>query len=145
MVGLFPSLSRRLRAQGVPLTVLELRADRVQREPGFEVTLDPGKLSRCNRVLCTASTLINGTLDAILAECAGAERVSLIGPSASCFPDPLLDRGIDVVAGARVTDAGTLRDRLVGGADWGGAVERYAIEASDYPGSDTLLAAVQKG
>ena len=145
MVGLVPSLSRRLRDRGVPLTVLELREDRVQREPGFEVTLDPAKLRRCNRVLCTASTLINGTLDAVLAECAGADRVSLIGPSASCFPDPLFARRIDVVAGARVTDPGALRDRLEAGEDWGDTVERYAIETGDYPGFEGLLAAARDG
>ena len=144
MVGLFPSLSRRLRDQGVPLTVLELREDRVQREPRFEVTLDPSKLGRCNKILCTASTLINGTLDAVLAECTSAERVSLIGPSASTFPDPLFGRGIDVVGGARVADPRALRTRLQIGDGWGDAVERYTIWPGAYPGFEGLLDTVPR-
>jgi uncharacterized protein (DUF4213/DUF364 family) len=139
MVGLFPSLARRLREQGIPLTVLELRAEKVSREPGFEVTLDPGRLRGCNRILCTASTLINGTLDSVLASVADAEHVALIGPSASCFPDPLFARGIRAVGGARVVDSAALAQRLAQGEAWGNAVRRYVIEADAYPGLDTLL------
>jgi uncharacterized protein (DUF4213/DUF364 family) len=139
MVGLFPSLSKRLRAQGIALTVLELRADKVQRDGNFEVTLDPTALRDCNHILCTASTLINGTLDTVLGHVTGAGHVALIGPSASCFPDPLFARGIHVVGGATVLDAGELAVRLANGKPWGDSVRRYAIDAADYPGLDTLL------
>ena len=139
MVGLFPSLSKRLRAQGIALTVLELRADKVQRDGNFEVTLDPTALRDCNHILCTASTLINGTLDRVLGQVAGAGHVALIGPSASCFPDPLFARGIHVLAGAIVLDADELAVLLANGEPWGETVRRYAIDAADYPGLDTLL------
>jgi len=132
MVGLFPSLSK-------ALTVLELRADKVQRDGNFEVTLDPTALRDCNHILCTASTLINGTLDTVLGQVAGAGHVALIGPSASCFPDPLFARGIHVLGGATVLDADELAARLANGEPWGDSVRRYAIDATDYPGLDTLL------
>jgi hypothetical protein len=99
MVGLFPSLARRIRAQGIPLTVLELRPEKVTREAEFEVTLDPERLRGCTRILCTASTLINGTLDSVMESVTHAQHVALIGPSASCFPDPLFARGIHAVGG----------------------------------------------
>ena len=139
MVGLFPSLAKRLRAQGVALTVLELRAEKVQRDGNFQVTLDPAALRDCNRILCTASTLINGTLDAVLEHVAGATHVALIGPSASCFPDPLFARGIHVLGGAAVLDADELAMRLANGDPWGEAVRRYTIDAAAYPGLDRLL------
>lgn len=144
MVGLFPSLSRRLRAEGVRLTVLELREDRVQQGEGFEVTLDPTRLTGCNKVLCTASTLINGTLDAVLSHCAGAEHVALIGPSASCFPDPLFSRRVHVVGGASVLAPQALVSRLGRGEPWGDAIARYTIEARAYPGFYALLDAASR-
>ena len=145
MVGLFPSLARRLRAQGVALTVLELRADKVERGDRYEVTLDPARLRECSHVLCTASTLLNGTLDGVLAHVAAGAHVALIGPSASCFPDPLFARGVQVVGGSAVLDAGALGARLVRGDPWGDAVSRYAIDARGYPGLDALLDAAGAG
>ena len=145
MVGLFPSLARRLRAQGVALTVLELRPEKVERADRYEVTLDPARLRGCSHVLCTASTLLNGTLDGVLAQLDPGARVALIGPSASCFPDPLFARGVQVVGGSAVLDAGALGARLVRGDPWGDAVSRYAIGARDYPGLDALLKAARAG
>jgi len=139
MVGLFPSLARRIREQGVTLTVLELRAEKVERAERYEVTLDPARLRGCNRILCTASTLINGTLDAVLTHAAHAEHVALIGPSASCFPDPLFERGVHVVGGSAVLHADALAARIARGEPWGNAVSRYAIDARAYPGLDALL------
>ena len=139
MVGLFPSLVERLRARGVPLTVLELRPEKVTCAAGFEVTLDPRRLAGCTRVLCTASTLINGTLEAVLAHCDHRARIAVIGPSAGGFPDPLFARGVEVVGGTTVRDARGLLARLERGERWGDAVERYAIEAAGYPGLDALL------
>lgn len=140
MVGLFPSLSARLREQGIALTVLELRADKVQHDGNFRVTLDPAALRDCNHILCTASTLINGTLDSVLTHLTRADHVALIGPSASCFPDPLFARGVHVLGGSAVLDADKLAERLANGEPWGDTVRRYAITAADYPGLDALLA-----
>jgi len=142
MVGLFPSLSKRLRAQGVALTVLELRAEKVQHDGNFRVTLDPAALRDCSHILCTASTLMTGTLGAVLDHVAGAGHIALIGPSASCFPDPLFARGIHVLGGAAVRDADQLTARLANGEPWGESVRRYAIDATTYPGLDALLASI---
>lgn len=139
MVGLFPSLARRLREQDIPLTVIELRADRVQSEGNFQVTLDPAQLRGCNKVLCTASTLLNDSLDEVLGHCTGAQEVALIGPSASCFPDPLFQRGIHVVGGSEVRDAKLLLSRLDRGQRWGDAVRRYTLDSGSYPGIQALL------
>jgi len=140
MVGLFPSLAKRLRERGVRLTVVELNAAKVEVGEGFEVTLDASKLRRCNRILCTASTLLNDTLDDILRHCAHAEQLAVIGPTAACFPDPLFARGVDSVGGSTVVDIEGLLGRIERGESWGDTVRRYTLDASSYPGFRSLIA-----
>jgi len=127
MVGYFPPLIRRLRARQVKLTVIEKKPELVAREAGFVVTLDPAELRHCNKVLCTGTTLLNDTVDDILSHCAAAERVAIIGPTASCLPEPLFARGCDSVGGARVMDLEGLSDRLARGERWGPTVEKYVV------------------
>ena len=63
MIGFFPPLVERVRAQGLPLTVVELRAELVKEEPGLSVTLDPKRLASCNKIVCTSTVLLNDTLE----------------------------------------------------------------------------------
>jgi uncharacterized protein (DUF4213/DUF364 family) len=140
MVGFFPSLVGRLRKQGVPLTVIEKKPELVQKEPHYEVTLDPSALRACNNILCTGSTLLNDTLDEILTHCRSADHVAIIGPSAGCLPDPLFARGIDIIGSAVVTDLTTLLYQVRHNQPWGQAVGKYSIRKTNYPG----LAALQE-
>ncbi|GJL81324.1 MAG: hypothetical protein DHS20C01_09580 [marine bacterium B5-7] len=137
MVGFFPGLVDKLRNAGVRLTVLELDERFVQSDKDFEVTLDPRRLSTCNKVLCTASTLINDTVDDILA-CAGDAHVTLIGPSAGCMPEPLFKRGVIVIGGSRIVDFKGLEICLQTGVDWSACVEKYCLTPSTYPGTALL-------
>jgi uncharacterized protein (DUF4213/DUF364 family) len=139
MVGWFPSLVERLRRRGVPLTVIEKKPELVQAAEHFEVTLDPAALGACTTVLCTASTLLNDTLDTILAHCHAADHIAVIGPTAGCLPDPLFARGVDLVGGAVVKDPATLLHRVQHNHPWGDAVEKYSIQKTTYPGVATLL------
>ncbi len=139
LVGLFPSLVERLRRRGVALTVIEKKSELVQREGNYEVTLDPAKLSTCNKVLSTASVLLNDTLDEILSHCAHAEQVTIIGPSAGCLPDPLFKRGVDAIGGSVVTDLDGLLERLKNNLPWGNSVQKYVISRTEYPGVYKLL------
>ncbi len=139
MVGYFPSLVRMLRASGIPLTVLELDESLVQRDERFEVTTEPARLSACNKVLCTASTLINDTVDEVLACASGADYVALIGPSANCVPDPLFERGASLVGGSAVMDYARLEQCCETGEDWGDCVRKYCLSPDNYPGTDVLI------
>ena len=139
LVGFFPSLVERLRHQGVSLVVIEQRPELVQKAEKFEVTLDSSVLSNCSKVLCTASVLLNDTLDEILSQCKNAQNVTIIGPMAGCLPDPLFERGVDIVGGSVVTDLDELLDRLKNGQPWGDAVNKYVIRKTDYPGAYKLL------
>ncbi len=144
MVGLFPSLVERLRAGGVPLTVVEQRSELAQSDGEFTVSTDPALLGSCNKILCTAATLLNDTIDDILPHCAGADRITVIGPSAGCLPDPLFARGVHAVGGSRVLDAHDLLARMQAGEPWRDAVEKTMLEADHYPGFSALRSRAQR-
>jgi uncharacterized protein (DUF4213/DUF364 family) len=56
-------------------------------------------------VVITGSALSNGTLDRLLQLSSNARTIALVGPTASCVPDPLFKRGVDYVGGIRIYDA----------------------------------------
>ncbi|WP_341889064.1 DUF364 domain-containing protein [Variovorax sp. YR752] len=146
MVGLFPPLVKQVLATGAALTVLELRADLAGAREGWCVTLDPGDLAACNKVLSTSTVLLNDTLDDVLSHCRGAQRVSLIGPGAGCLPDPLFDRGVTLLGGSWIVDAPAFKAALAAGVSWGAHARKSAIHRDDYPGFEQLLerASVQR-
>ena len=65
----------------------------------------------------TGSTLVYGGIDAYLATAreAAVPLVVVVGATASMLPDPLFDRGVDLVAGARVRDVASVRDNIAAG------------------------------
>lgn len=134
MVGFFASLVNRLSRQGIPVTVIEKKPELVQTAAAYTVTLDPTALSTCTHILCTASTLLNDTLDDILSHCQATAHVALIGPSAGCLPDPLFTRGVDIVGGSVVRDFPAVMHRVLHNRPWGNAVEKYTLQKADYPG-----------
>jgi uncharacterized protein (DUF4213/DUF364 family) len=139
MVGYFPPLVRRAREAGIPLTVVELRSDLVQEAHGLTVTLDPARLADCSKIVCTSTTLLNASLDALLAHGRGAREFVIIGPSAGCVPDPLFARGVTGLGGAWVSDASTLLARAERGERWGDATRKFSLRREDWPGLDALL------
>lgn len=141
MVGLFPPLVKQVLATGARLTVVELREDLVGAHEGWHVTLDPAELRGCNKVLSTSTVLLNDTLDALLGHCRGAERIALIGPGASCLPDPLFERGVATLGGRRVVDRDAFLRAFTSGGKWGAHAAKYVIARGDYPGVERLIAA----
>lgn len=140
MVGLFPPLVKQVLATGARLTVVELREDLVGAHEGWHVTLDPAELRGCNKVLSTSTVLLNDTLDALLGHCRGAERIALIGPGASCLPDPLFERGVTLLGGSWIADAEGFRNALLAGTSWSGCARKTAIARDAWPGAAALLA-----
>ena len=139
MIGFFPPLVPRVRALGLPLTVVELRAELVKEEPGLTVTLDPKRLAACNKIVSTSTVLLNDTLEEILSHCGHAEELALIGPSASCFPDPLFARGVTTLGGYWVLDPATFMRRAEALEPWGDAGKKSSVRRSAYPGTTALL------
>ncbi|MGH8745043.1 MAG: Rossmann-like domain-containing protein [Burkholderiales bacterium] len=128
-----------MRAQGLPLTIVELRAELVRNEPDLTVTLDPKRLASCNKIVSTSTVLLNDTLEDILANCRHAEELALIGPSASCFPDPLFARGVTTMGGYWVLEPGTFMRRAQALEPWGNAGKKSSLQRATYPGTDALL------
>lgn len=140
MVGYFPPLVRRARAAGMRVTVVERKTQLLCEEEGLSVTLDRRALTPCADVIVTGATLINGSLDEMLACCRHARRVILLGPTAGALPHVLFAHGIATVGGLEIVDARRAVARMRAGEKLGDSARRYVIEARDYPSFDALLA-----
>lgn len=140
MVGHFTPLIEQARALGIPLTVLELKAELVREEPGLVVTLDPARLAGCNKIVSTSTLLLNDTFEAVAGCWRGAVAVAIVGPSAGCPPDPLFAAGVSAVGAAWVIDAEAFLARVAAGAKWGETSRKVTLTPQPYPGLDALLA-----
>lgn len=134
MVGFFPPLVKPVTGRGARLTVLELRADLAGRHPGFEVTLDPAALRRCDKVLSTSTVLLHDPLDAVLAHCGRARALAMIGPGAGCLPDALFARGVTALGGSWVEDRDGFVAALRDGRPWGRCTRKTVWTPANYPG-----------
>jgi uncharacterized protein (DUF4213/DUF364 family) len=139
MIGFFPPLVEHVRALGLSLTVVELRAELVQEAPGLSVTLDPKRLASCNKIVSTSTVLLNDTLEEILFHCRHADELALVGPSASCFPDPLFARGVTTLGGYWVLDPTSFMRRAAALEPWGDAGKKSCMQRAAYPGTKALL------
>jgi uncharacterized protein (DUF4213/DUF364 family) len=83
--------------------------------------------------------LINDTLDDVLSHCNPKARVALVGPSASCLPDPIFDRGVDVVGSTMVCDLPGLEALLEAGQPWAEGTAKYCITRDQYPGIRKMI------
>ena len=104
MVGCFTPLVEGLRRQVHQLSIFE-RTPRLV--PGLlPEDQAPEKLSACSVALITATTLMNGTIDALLAATCHCREVVLLGPSTPLVPEVFADppRRVTILAGAVVTD-----------------------------------------
>lgn len=131
MVGYFPPLVKQVIARGARLVVVELRADLAGAHDGFHVTLDPAALRDCHAVLMTSTVLLNDTLDALLAHCRSARSVVMVGPGASCLPDPLFERGVTALAGVWIADCAGFVQALRAGAPWGDHARKVLVRCDD--------------
>ncbi len=127
MVGYFGRLVDPLTRMGARITVIELDAQLVRTDGNLEVTLDTSKLEHCNKVIITGTTLLNHTIDNILQHCNNAEHIMMFGPTASCIPQPLFERGVTLVGGFHVTDDVAFVDNWQAGRKWRQCGFRYSI------------------
>jgi uncharacterized protein (DUF4213/DUF364 family) len=134
MVGYFGRLVEPLVEMGAKVTVIELQEELTRREDNLEVTLDTGRLADCNQVIVTGTTLINHTIDNILQHCSSATDILMLGPTASCIPQPLFDRGLTLIGGFHVTDAERFVQSWRASESWRQYGYRYSISATDWPG-----------
>ncbi|GAA0410067.1 hypothetical protein GCM10009133_18280 [Cocleimonas flava] len=139
MIGYFSPLIKRLTKKGIEVLVLEKNPGRVELQAGVVLTENVKDLTSCQHILCTASTLINYTLDEVLSHSKQAKSFSLIGPSGSSLPDILFERGVNAIGGYHFTDIPALKLALANKESWGHAGNKYQLTPEDYPGVETLL------
>ena len=134
MVGLFSGLIKTIKKVGAELVVIEKNDQLIQKFPNLPITLDATKLSTCNKILCTSTTILNNSLDEILAHCSPNAFVSIIGPTAGYFPDPLFARGVDVVGGRIVKNGAQFMQLLSEKKRWGDATQMTCFQKETYVG-----------
>jgi uncharacterized protein (DUF4213/DUF364 family) len=134
MVGLFSGLIESIEKANAELVVIEKNKQLIQKFPNLPITLDVTKLSTCNKILCTSTTILNNSLDEVLAHCSPDAFVSIIGPTAGYLPDPLFARGVDVVGGRVVKDGPLFLQQLSKRKHWGDATQRICFQKETYTG-----------
>jgi uncharacterized protein (DUF4213/DUF364 family) len=140
MVGLFSGLIKPIKKAGAELVVIEKKEELIQKFPNLPITLDATKLSTCNKILCTGTTILNNSLDEILAHCSPDAFVSIIGPTAGYFPDPLFARGVDVVGGRIVKNGAQFLKLLAEKKRWGEATQITCFQKENYAGIASEIA-----
>jgi uncharacterized protein (DUF4213/DUF364 family) len=82
--------------------------------------------------LSTSTTVLNNSLDEILEHCSPDAFVSVVGPTAGYFPDPLFARGVDVVGGRVVENGELFLQILAEGSHWGDATKKTCFRKETY-------------
>ena len=134
MVGLFYGLVKTIEKANAEVVVIEKNKQLLQEFPELPITMDVTKLRKCNKILCTSTTILNNSLDEILAQCSPDTFVSIIGPTAGYFPDPLFVRGVDVVGGRIVKNGDLLLQLLAEKKRWGEATQKICFQKETYTG-----------
>jgi uncharacterized protein len=118
VVGAFVPFLKELKRRRLSYLVLEqdpatLKADEM---PFFR----PAETARAvvpeaDVLLITGTTLLNDTLEDLLAWARPRARVTLVGPTVGLFPDAFLRRGADILGSVRVTRPDAFLDLLAEG------------------------------
>jgi uncharacterized protein len=118
VVGAFVPFLKELKRRGQGFLVLEqdpatLKADEL---PFFRPAEQAAKiLPDADVVLITGSTLINNTLEDLLALTRPDARVTVVGPTVGMLPDAFLARGADVLGCVQITEPDAFLDLLAEG------------------------------
>jgi uncharacterized protein (DUF4213/DUF364 family) len=134
VVGALVPILRRLKARGKPFGILEL--DPCTLKPDELPFVIPKEqtdaaIQRADMLIMTGTTLLNNTLEALLAATKPGAAIIVVGPTASMLPDAFFRRGVTVLGGDLVTDPDTLLDTIAEGGSgyhfFGKSAEKTAI------------------
>lgn len=118
VVGAFVPFLKSLKRARQQFTVLEMDPATLKLDelPYFRpADQADAVLPSADVVLITGTTLVNDTLEHLLALCRPAARVVVVGPTVGLLPDAFLRRGVDVLGGIRVTAPDAFLDVLAEG------------------------------
>jgi len=118
LVGAFIPFLKELKRRRLPYLVLEQNPAALRGEelPFYR----PAETARevvpqADVLLVTGATLLNDTLEDLLALARPATRVTVVGPTVGMLPDPFLARGADVLGSVRITEPDAFLDLLAEG------------------------------
>lgn len=118
VVGAFVPFLKELKRRGNSFLVLErdpatLKPDEM---PFFRAAEEAGDIvPQADVLLVTGSTLVNATLEDLLALARPEARVTIVGPTVGMLPDAFLARGADVLGCVRITQPDAFLDLLAEG------------------------------
>ena len=118
VVGAFVPFLKSLKRAHQRFTVLEMDSATLKLDelPHFRPASEAASVvPDADVVLITGTTLLNNTLEKLLALCQPKARVVLVGPTVGLLPDAFLRRGVDVLGGVRVTAPDAFLDVLMEG------------------------------
>ncbi len=101
MVGFFGPLVKRIKATGATLAIIE----KDPRRPGIKDGDDQKNvLSECTVAIITATSIINGTIEAVLNSLGDARHGTVLGPSTPLSFEPFRGTGVNHLGGAACID-----------------------------------------
>ena len=126
-VGYFYPMIDKLMSRVGEVIVLEKSETLLAGSYPFTMTDDPAELERCDRVLITATTVLNDTLPGLMPHCRNAGFVGVMGPTAGFLPDVLFDLGVHAVGSTWIDDSELFLKRFAGGIKWGDSTRKVWI------------------
>lgn len=130
LVGAFGPYIRRLKGMGNPFFIIEknpqtLRPDEIKYfKPETEMR---SAIEKSSVLIITGTAIVNHTIDSILSLITDGKRTAIIGPTASLLPDAFFRKGVNIMAGVRITDA----DRMIKILKQGGSAYHLLRECSE--------------
>ncbi len=115
VIGALVPYIKRLKKRGKPFSILELDA-RTLKPDEIKYHVPPEKtdevIASADYLISTGTTLINNTLDDILAKTKKDCKVFVVGPTATMLPDAFFRRNVTALGGTAVTKPDALLDML---------------------------------
>ena len=102
MIGMIPGIAKRFAQQARSLIVFDKAISLYEKSEAevAPITQQAELLPKCDIVIISGTSLINQSLDALLAMCTNARDIILVGASAPMYPEAYRGTGITVLAGA---------------------------------------------
>lgn len=135
IVGAFVPVIKAMKRRGQSFCILE--QDPATLKPDELPFFAPAErasqeVPKADLLVVTGTTLVNDTLESLLAAAKYTARIVVVGPTASLAPEAFFRRGVALVGGVEVTAPDLLLDLLAEGASghhfFGKAAERIVME-----------------
>lgn len=127
LVGYFRPMMEKLLKEAGNVIVLEQSEVLLRESYPFTMTSDPTQLRECDKVLITATTVLNDSLPDLVPYCAKADFTAVMGPTAGFLPDALFDLGLDAVGYSRVENSKLFIHNFSNGIKWEGATRKVWV------------------